>query len=64
MIIPGKIKTLRLATSYIQYLSEVLEGDDPLRTPQPFTAELSKKMGRGDEKRRKELLVSFTANFP
>ncbi|ODM93839.1 Heart- and neural crest derivatives-expressed protein 2 [Orchesella cincta] len=57
----SKIKTLRLATSYIAYLSEVLTGDDPLRTPQAFTAEISKKMGRGDEKRRKELLMQELA---
>ena len=56
-MIPGKIKTLRLATSYIGYLSEVLSGDDPSRTPAAFTAEISRKLARGDEKRKKELLV-------
>lgn len=55
----GKIKTLRLATSYIAYLSDVLSGDDPSRTPAAFTAEISRKMARGDDKRRKELLVSL-----
>ncbi|CAG7721108.1 unnamed protein product [Allacma fusca] len=54
----SKIKTLRLATSYIAYLSEVLSGDDPSRTPAAFTAEISRKLARGDEKRKKELLMA------
>ncbi|XP_068216421.1 heart- and neural crest derivatives-expressed protein 2-like [Palaemon carinicauda] len=40
----SKIKTLRLATSYIAYLMEVLHSEDPQQTqqqpPQPFRADL------------------------
>ena len=61
--VTGKIKTLRLATSYISYLSDVLSGDDPSRTPAAFTAEISRKLARGDEKRRKELLVRDEINL-
>lgn len=39
----SKIKTLRLATSYISYLMDVLAKDDPKLEQEGFKAELSKK---------------------
>ena len=39
----SKIKTLRLATSYISYLMDVLNKDDPKLTGDDFKADLSKK---------------------
>ncbi|ESO94019.1 hypothetical protein LOTGIDRAFT_104540 [Lottia gigantea] len=39
----SKIKTLRLATSYITYLMDVLSKDDPTLTQAGFKADLSKK---------------------
>ncbi|KAK6172634.1 hypothetical protein SNE40_016250 [Patella caerulea] len=39
----SKIKTLRLATSYITYLMDVLSKDDPTLTEAGFKADLSKK---------------------
>ncbi|OXA52708.1 heart- and neural crest derivatives-expressed protein 2 isoform X2 [Folsomia candida] len=57
----SKIKTLRLATSYISHLSSILTSDDPLRTPPPFNADLSRRMTRGGggnngEDKRKEIM--------
>ena len=53
----SKIKTLRLATSYIAYLMDILNKDDPTLTKGGFKAELSKKIeGRG-ERRKKEVEV-------
>ena len=49
----SKIKTLRLATSYISYLSSILECDD--ESVPEFKAEV-KKTDRNDEKRKRELV--------
>ncbi|XP_060065322.1 heart- and neural crest derivatives-expressed protein 2-like [Ylistrum balloti] len=53
----SKIKTLRLATSYISYLMDVLEKDDPQLTEDGFKAELVKKTDKKstpEEKKHKE----------
>ncbi|XP_006021233.2 heart- and neural crest derivatives-expressed protein 1, partial [Alligator sinensis] len=42
----SKIKTLRLATSYIAYLMDVLARDSPAGGPDPFKAELKKAEGK------------------
>lgn len=47
----SKIKTLRLATSYIAYLMDVLSKDDPTLTENGFKAELTKKK---DDKKKQE----------
>lgn len=50
----SKIKTLRLATSYIAHLSQILQSDDQ---PVPeFRAEI-KKTERNDERRKRELAM-------
>ena len=48
----SKIKTLRLATSYIGYLMDVLNEDDPTLAEVGFKAELTKKVDREEKKRR------------
>lgn len=50
----SKIKTLRLATSYIAYLMDILNKDDPQLTNGGFKAEISKKIESREEKRRRE----------
>ncbi|KAK2170541.1 hypothetical protein LSH36_2g07022 [Paralvinella palmiformis] len=50
----SKIKTLRLATSYIAYLMDVLNRDDPSLTEHGFKAELTKKIESREEKRKRE----------
>ena len=54
----SKIKTLRLATSYIAYLMDVLNKDDPKLTEGGFKAEIAKKIETREEKRRREAEVS------
>lgn len=55
----SKIKTLRLATSYIAYLMDLLAQEDPNRAPQGgFKAELCKKF-ESREERRKRKIVSY-----
>ena len=51
----SKIKTLRLATSYIAYLMDVLDKDDPKLTEDGFKADISKKIDRSEEKRKREV---------
>ena len=51
-------QTLRLATSYISYLMDILNKDDPSLTEVDFKAELTKKSEKEKEDRRKEELVS------
>ncbi|KAG8192437.1 hypothetical protein JTE90_017967 [Oedothorax gibbosus] len=52
----SKIKTLRLATSYIAYLMDLLAQEDPNRAPQGgFKAELSKKFETREERRKREI---------
>ncbi|XP_054708913.1 LOW QUALITY PROTEIN: heart- and neural crest derivatives-expressed protein 2-like [Uloborus diversus] len=52
----SKIKTLRLATSYIAYLMDLLAQEDPSRAPQGgFKAELCKKYESREEKRKREI---------
>ena len=47
----SKIKTLRLATSYIAYLMDVLNKDDPTLTERGFKAEVPKKTETAEERR-------------
>lgn len=49
----SKIKTLRLATSYISYLMDVLEKDDHTLTETGFKAEIAKKSTKQLEKEKK-----------
>ncbi|XP_067134173.1 heart- and neural crest derivatives-expressed protein 2-like isoform X2 [Centruroides vittatus] len=59
----SKIKTLRLATSYIAYLMDLLAQDDPGRAPEGgFKAELTKKLESREERRRKEIANLITGN--
>ncbi|KAK3100047.1 hypothetical protein FSP39_013916 [Pinctada imbricata] len=51
----SKIKTLRLATSYIAYLMDVLAKDDPTLTEKGFKAELTKKKDDRKEKEKEKL---------
>ena len=56
----SKIKTLRLATSYIDYLINVLKSDDPKLAAEGFKADVHKKWNdKTDEQKRKELVSSF-----
>ncbi|ELU12749.1 hypothetical protein CAPTEDRAFT_221159 [Capitella teleta] len=50
----SKIKTLRLATSYIAYLMDVLNQDDPTLTEGGFKAEITRKIESREDKRRRE----------
>lgn len=54
----SKIKTLRLATSYIAYLMDVLNKDDPAAQRQlheaGFKADISRKIESREERRRRE----------
>ncbi|KAI2536588.1 HAND2 isoform 1, partial [Pan troglodytes] len=50
----SKIKTLRLATSYIAYLMDLLAKDDQNGEAEAFKAEI-KKTDVKEEKRKKEL---------
>ena len=55
----SKIKTLRLATSYIAYLMHVLDLDDGnVVDPTGFKAELNKKVESREDKRKREAEVS------
>jgi hypothetical protein len=54
----SKIKTLKLATSYIAYLMEVLSKDDP-KMADGFKAEVLKKI----ERKKEDLLVSIICFF-
>ncbi|XP_013793551.1 heart- and neural crest derivatives-expressed protein 2-like [Limulus polyphemus] len=59
----SKIKTLRLATSYIAYLMDLLAQDNPACAPNGgFKAELTKKFESRDEKRKTEI-VSLRNTF-
>ncbi|EPY73116.1 hypothetical protein CB1_037268006 [Camelus ferus] len=51
----SKIKTLRLATSYIAYLMDVLAKDSQAGDPEAFKAELKKADGGRESKRKREL---------
>ena len=55
----SKIKTLRLATSYIAYLMDVLKTDDPTLTKGGFKAELTRKTEGKEERRKREIEVSL-----
>lgn len=68
----SKIKTLRLATSYIAYLMDVLSKDDPIAQRQlheaGFKADISRKIESREERRRRETEVQHitkqsTVNF-
>lgn len=52
----SKIKTLRLATSYIAYLMDVLAKDTQAGDPEAFKAELKKTDGGRESKRKRELV--------
>ncbi|XP_013402923.1 heart- and neural crest derivatives-expressed protein 2 [Lingula anatina] len=51
----SKIKTLRLATSYIAYLMDILAKDDPNLTEGGFKAEITKKLESKEDRRKREL---------
>ena len=53
----SKIKTLRLATSYIAYLMDVLNKDDPKLAAGGFKAEIKRKIESREEKRKRETEV-------
>ena len=53
----SKIKTLRLAISYIAYLMDILSKDDPKLTEKGFKAEISRKRERHDISKLKEFEV-------
>jgi heart-and neural crest derivatives-expressed protein 2 len=53
----SKIKTLRLATSYIAYLMDILNKDEPGLDKGGFKAEISKKIESREEKRKREAEV-------
>lgn len=55
----SKIKTLRLATSYIAYLMDVLSRDEPQLNNGGFKAEITKKIESREEKRRRESEVGL-----
>lgn len=50
----SKIKTLRLATSYIAYLMDILNKDDPKLAEGGFKADISRKIESREEKRKRE----------
>lgn len=53
----SKIKTLRLATSYIAYLMDILAKDDPSSIPEGgFKAEVNKKIETREERKKKEMV--------
>ena len=56
----SKIKTLRLATSYIAYLMDILNKDEPGLDKGGFKAEISKKIESREEKRKREAEVGLT----
>ena len=56
----SKIKTLRLATSYIDYLINVLKSDDPKLAAEGFKADVHKKWNEKSEEQKRKELVSFT----
>jgi len=59
----SKIKTLRLATSYIDYLINVLKSDDPKLAAEGFKADVHKKWNeKSDEQKRKELEEELNNN--
>ncbi|NXL94619.1 HAND2 protein, partial [Alectura lathami] len=60
----SKIKTLRLATSYIAYLMEVLAKDSQPGDPEGFKAELKKADGRENKRKREtnEILKSTVSS--
>eukprot|EP00090_Calanus_glacialis_P005214 TRINITY_DN14024_c0_g1_i1.p1 TRINITY_DN14024_c0_g1~~TRINITY_DN14024_c0_g1_i1.p1 ORF type:complete len:222 (+),score=37.85 TRINITY_DN14024_c0_g1_i1:98-763(+) len=59
----SKIKTLRLATSYIDYLINVLKSDDPNIVAEGFKADVHKKWNeKSDEQKRKELEEELNNN--
>ena len=54
-----QIKTLRLATSYIDYLINVLKSDDPNIGAEGFKADIHKKWNEKSEEQKKKELVRF-----
>ena len=55
----SKIKTLRLATSYIDYLLNVLKSDDPSMAAEGFKADIHKKWNEKTEEQKRRELVSL-----
>lgn len=58
----SKIKTLRLATSYIDYLLNVLKSDDPNMSAEGFKADIHKKWNEKTEEQKRKELVRNTNN--
>jgi hypothetical protein len=59
----SKIKTLRLATSYIAYLMDVLAKDAQAGDPEAFKADLKKADGSRESKRKRELVSPGACKF-
>ncbi|XP_061888694.1 heart- and neural crest derivatives-expressed protein 2 [Entelurus aequoreus] len=57
----SKIKTLRLATSYISYLMDILDKDGQHGDTQAFKADLKKTDGRDERRKRDAVDVPKTA---
>ncbi|XP_029916485.1 heart- and neural crest derivatives-expressed protein 2 [Myripristis murdjan] len=58
----SKIKTLRLATSYISYLMDILDKDGQHGDTQAFKAELKKTEAREERRKREAVEVLKTAS--
>lgn len=58
----SKIKTLRLATSYISYLMDILDKDGPHGDTQAFKAELKKTEAREERRRRDTVELPKTSS--
>ena len=59
----SKIKTLRLAKSYIAYLMDILNKDEPGLDNGGFKAEITKKIESREEKRKREAEVGNSELF-
>ncbi|KAK1885892.1 Heart- and neural crest derivatives-expressed protein 2, partial [Dissostichus eleginoides] len=57
----SKIKTLRLATSYISYLMDILDKDGQHGDTQAFKAELKKTEAREERRKREAVEIPKTA---
>ncbi|XP_020493418.1 heart- and neural crest derivatives-expressed protein 2 [Labrus bergylta] len=58
----SKIKTLRLATSYISYLMDILDKDAPHGDTQAFKAELKKTEAREERRKREAVEIPKTTS--
>ncbi|XP_037618302.1 heart- and neural crest derivatives-expressed protein 2 [Sebastes umbrosus] len=58
----SKIKTLRLATSYISYLMDILDKDGQIGDTQAFKAELKKTEAREERRKREAVEIPKTTS--